>query len=143
MGNRRLEQKGKSKILMNRFRPNIVLSNIPKPFEEDTWKTILIGNVLFHLVKACPRCKQSCTDQMTGERFEEPLETLAEFRKADKDGIDVYFAMNAIIGDQVHFTKRKEKNHNDEDIMKMISVGDKVRVLTTGKPVWGDPAAPE
>ena len=147
--NTRLTKKdsSKEKIPMNRFRPNIVLSNVPIPFEEDTWKTIMIGDVLFHLVKACPRCKQSCTDQITGERFNEPLETLSDFRKSpSKSNGDVYFAMNAIVGDQVVVSEYDVDDiyvNEDGTGTKKISVGDKVRILKRGVPVWGDEAAPE
>lgn len=120
---------------MSRFRPNIVLKDVPKPFEEDSWKSIIIGNTWYHLTKACPRCKQSCTDQETGERFEEPLNTMAEFRKLGAKGCaDVYFAMNAIVGDISDKTEGSEKN---------ISIGEKVKVITTGETVWGAEADPE
>ena len=129
--------KNKNPIQMNRFRPNIVISgNQIKPFEEDQWKSIMIGNVLFHIVKACPRCKQSCTDQMTGQRFEEPLATLQEVRKCKEDGVDAYFAMNAIVGDKVGGVG------DPNEILKSIKVGDKVRILTKGIPVWGEDADP-
>jgi hypothetical protein len=32
---------------MARFRPNIVVTG-PRPFEEDSWKVISIGGVVFH-----------------------------------------------------------------------------------------------
>jgi uncharacterized protein YcbX len=116
---------------MSRFRPNIVISNT-QPFEEDTWKAIQIGTgpnaTILHITKGCPRCKQSCTDQMTGERSEEPLETLADFRALSK-GDDVYFAQNAVL--------------NGDAYGGAIRLGDKVRILTRGDPVWdlGDVAA--
>ena len=125
--NRRLTQKGKTPLPMSRFRPNIVIKNT-QPFEEDTWKIIQIGkNTIAHIVKGCPRCKQSCTDQATGEVTEEPLETLAEFRNCDDDNnsSDVFFCQNAII-----------ENIGDEKDY-VLNVGDKVRVLKRGKPVWG------
>lgn len=63
--NRRLKEKGKAELPMARFRPNIVIQGT-QPFEEDNWRVIRIGSVVLHVVKPCPRCKQSCTDQMTG-----------------------------------------------------------------------------
>jgi len=130
--NKRLEQNSQPFISMSRFRPNIVVRGVPKAFEEDEWKSIQIGNVWFHLTKACPRCKQSCTDQVTGARFEEPLKTMAEFRKLGGNGCaDVYFAMNAIVG---------EAKHDGE---QEIKVGDQVRVVTRGATIWGAEADPE
>ncbi|KAL7477785.1 hypothetical protein ACHAW6_003586 [Cyclotella cf. meneghiniana] len=123
--NKRLSEKNKKEINMSRFRPNIVIRNT-QPFEEDTWKAIQIGtgpnSTILHIAKGCPRCKQSCTDQLTGERSEEPLETLAEFRALGKNDEDVYFAQNAVL--------------NSDGYGGVISVGDEVRILTRGEPVW-------
>jgi len=126
--NTRLEKKAKERLPMSRFRPNIVIDETSQPFDEDEWKAIQIGkgpdSVILHVVKGCPRCKQSCTDQLTGERGEEPLETLSEFRALGADGTDVYFAQNAVLdGDATSYGGR-------------IRVGDPVTVLTRGGPVW-------
>lgn len=104
---------------MSRFRPNVVVEG-PEPFAEDSWRAVMIGDHLFHVVKGCPRCKQACTDQTTGERDSEPLETLATFRKF---GGDVYFAVNAV---------------PDVSVKKgsTIGPGDVVRVIRTGDPVF-------
>lgn len=124
--NRRLEQKGKDPIPMSRFRPNIVVKSLDlKAFDEDEWKAIQIGGndgPILHVVKGCPRCKQSCTDQLNGTRYEEPLETLSEFRALGKNAEDVYFAQNVLL--------------QPDCVGKEIKVGDSVRILTRGKPVW-------
>ena len=124
--NQKLKQKGKESLPMSRFRPNIVISNTSKAFDEDNWKAIKIGRgkdaVILHLVKGCPRCKQSCTDQLTGERGEEPVETLSEFRALGKSEEDVYFAQNAVL--------------NGDSYNKGIYVGDPVTILTRGEAVW-------
>ena len=124
--NIRLRTKGKEEIPMSRFRPNIVVKGLSKAFEEDEWKVIQVGGKsgpILHVVKGCPRCKQSCTDQITGKRDVEPLETLSEFRKFGKNR-ELYFAQNAAV--QPWFGMGR----------KTIRVGDKVQVLSTGKPVW-------
>lgn len=123
--NRRIKAKGREALPMSRFRPNIVIKGTKVPFEEDRWKVISIDGVLFHIVKGCPRCKQSCTDQNTGVVHEEPLATLAEFRAmTSKHQDNLYFATNAIpaIG----------SNGNT------ISVGAKVQVLQWGAPQWDE-----
>ena len=124
--NEKLKQKGKESLPMSRFRPNLVISNTAKAFDEDNWKAIKIGRgkdaVILHLVKGCPRCKQSCTDQLTGERGEEPVATLSEFRALGKCDEDVYFAQNAVL--------------NGDSYNKAIHVGDPVTILTRGDPVW-------
>lgn len=97
-------------IPMNRFRPNIVIKN-EIPFEEDHWKTIQIGDIIFDLVKPCGRCVVTTTDQQTGERSSlEPMITMAKYRKfPDKN---VVFGKNSI--------------HRTTGILK---VGDKVTIL--------------
>ena len=117
--NRRLTQKGNQPIPMSRFRPNIVIETTI-PFEEDTWKVIQAGDTILHLVKGCPRCKQSCTDQRTGFVSDEPLATLAEFRALGRSKEDVYFAQNAVA-------------HN---VGSTLSVGSTVKILKHGDPVW-------
>lgn len=122
--NRRLSAKGKAPIPMSRFRPNIVVQGgeDTQPFDEDTWKVVEIDGVLFHIVKGCPRCKQSCTDQRTGQITEEPLETLAEFRATTAVPEDVYFAQNVIAA--------------QGSAGRKIRVGSKVRIIQRGSPVW-------
>jgi len=67
---------------MNRFRPNIVLSGC-SPYEEDTWKRVRIGSVMFQVAKPCDRCATVIVDQKTGIKGEEPLRTLATYREVD------------------------------------------------------------
>jgi len=70
--NSRLEQP----MLMDRFRPNLVVSGA-LPYAEDEWKHIRIGNVTFCGVKPCDRCSLTAVDQATGEvTGSEPLKTL-------------------------------------------------------------------
>lgn len=122
--NRRLKEKGKEPLSMRNFRPNVVVSGT-LPFEEDRWKVIRIGNAVFHVVKGCPRCKQSCTDQISGKVSGEPLETMAEFRALDINSTsNVYFAQNVV--------------PSPASVGAFISVGDSVQVLEWGEPVWGD-----
>ena len=77
---------------MNRFRPNLVVSGA-EPFAEDRWKRIRIGEVLMDVSKPCARCSVTTVDQNTAERGNEPLRTLASFRKFDGN---VYFGQNLI-----------------------------------------------
>ncbi|VXD15739.1 MOSC domain-containing protein [Planktothrix paucivesiculata] len=81
-------------IPMNRFRPNLVIDT-DQPFIEDQWKTILIGEIYFDLVKPCSRCIVTTTNQESGERnpLKEPLKTLATFRQQPRG---VMFGVNII-----------------------------------------------
>ena len=76
---------------MNRFRPNVVVEGAG-PFAEDGWKVIRIGGIELDAAGPCARCATTTTDQETGARGLEPLQTLATFRR---DGNEVLFGQNA------------------------------------------------
>lgn len=65
-----------------RFRPNLVLSG-GKPYAEDTWKKIKIGNNCFTSLGGCNRCQMINFDLRTGQvqKSNEPLATLASYRR--------------------------------------------------------------
>lgn len=81
-----------SALPMNRFRPNLVIKGC-KPFEEDSWKRIRIGDVELALVKPCARCEVTTIDKETLERSKEPLKTLGKYRKHKLGAI---FGVNVI-----------------------------------------------
>lgn len=82
-------------IKMAQFRPNLVIQG-NKPFEEDSWKRIKIGEVEFENVKPCERCIFTTLNPETADRLKkgEPLKTLGKFRLLDKEGI--MFGINII-----------------------------------------------
>ncbi len=98
--NDRLAERGEEPVPMNRFRPSLVVRDC-EAFAEDTWGRFKIGDVIFHGATPCARCVVTTTDQETGERFKEPLRTLATFRRDATDPTDVNFGRNLI-----HETKR-------------------------------------
>lgn len=72
----------------DRFRANIIFSG-QKAFEEEHWKRIRIGEVIFSQPKKCSRCTIVTLDQKTGVSMgPEPLKTLVTYRG---DGMDVFF----------------------------------------------------
>ena len=77
---------------MNRFRPNIVLKGA-SAFAEDDWKYLDINTSRLRSGRKCGRCLVTTTDQETGIRGVEPLQTLATYRK--EDGV-VNFSQNYI-----------------------------------------------
>ena len=81
-----------SPVLMNRFRPNLVVKGC-EPFAEDTWNIIRIGNVELAVVKPCARCEVTTIDKETLERSKEPLKTLGKYRKQKLGAI---FGQNVI-----------------------------------------------
>jgi hypothetical protein len=86
--NRRLDMP----VPMNRFRPNLVVSG-GEAYAEDHWTKIEIGGLGLRIVKPCGRCVVTTTDQTSGERGQEPLRTLATYRKRDGE---VMFGQNVV-----------------------------------------------
>lgn len=78
-----LNSKLPTPVDMRRFRPNLVITG-NEPFEEDSWKQIKIGSVIFSVCKPCERCMVINVDPDEGVRNREPLKTLASFRKRDR-----------------------------------------------------------
>ena len=70
----------KNPLPMNRFRTNFVFSG-GNSFDEDKWKRIQIGDLVFDVVKPCARCVITTVNQETGEKGNEPLTALSKFRK--------------------------------------------------------------
>lgn len=80
---------------MSQFRTNLVVRGT-RPFEEDGWKRIRIGEVEFRVAKPCSRCIMT-TVEPGSDRFnalKEPLATLTRYRRGE-DG-EVYFGQNLV-----------------------------------------------
>jgi hypothetical protein len=94
--NDRIQENGGEPVPMDRFRPNLVLTDGPA-FAEDTAPALRIGAVVLRNAGKSDRCIVTTTDQHTGERGQEPLRTLATFRRdAALDPTAVYFGVNYI-----------------------------------------------
>lgn len=111
-------------IPMNRFRPNLVVSDV-EAFAEDHWNKIKIGNTVFRSTKPCARCVITTIDQETGiSDVKEPLKTLADYRRA----IDVFpetFADFGLGKNDVLFGQ----NLVAENFGEEIKLGDELKVL--------------
>jgi uncharacterized protein YcbX len=70
---------------ITRFRPNIVLTGA-QPWAEDEWTggRLRIGEATFHVPEGSGRCQVTTTDQETGERGHEPLQTLGRYRNVNQ-----------------------------------------------------------
>jgi uncharacterized protein len=82
-----LNEKLDAPVPIDRFRANLVV-NGGEPHVEDRWNRIVVNGVTLRRTKKCGRCLVVATDQKTGERGEEPLRTLATYRK---QGNTVFF----------------------------------------------------
>lgn len=69
-------------IVMNRFRPNLVVDGAPA-WVEDGWLgcRLQVGDVLFRAVKPCDRCVLTTVDPETGEKGRQPLRILGKHRR--------------------------------------------------------------
>nr|WP_255507540.1 MULTISPECIES: YcbX family protein [unclassified Citrobacter] len=112
---RDLQQRCPASVKMEQFRPNLVISGAGA-WEEDTWKVIRIGDVIFDVAKPCSRCIFTTVSPEKGQKHPsgEPLATLQTFRTAADNG-DVDFGQNLIA-----------RNSG------VIRVGDEVEILATG-----------
>lgn len=77
---------------MDRFRPSVVVTGAPA-WQEDAWRRIRIGEVVFRVSEPCARCVVTTTDQLTGARGHEPLHTLGRHRNV---GAKLLFGQNLI-----------------------------------------------
>ncbi|HEX5860173.1 MAG TPA: MOSC N-terminal beta barrel domain-containing protein [Microbacterium sp.] len=69
---------------MLRFRPNVVVDGEPgRPFAEDAWPSVRLGEVRFRVSGVCDRCVMTTIDPVTLTRGKEPIRTLAKHRKWD------------------------------------------------------------
>ena len=81
-------------VTMERFRPNLVVKHT-EPYEEDSWKKIIIGDCEFNVVKPCSRCILTTVDPDNGKfSGKEPLQTLATYRNMNGK---VMFGQNLIM----------------------------------------------
>lgn len=95
-----------SPIPMNRFRPNVVVEGA-SAFAEDDWPGFHLAGMHFRWIKHCGRCRVTTTDQETAQVGQEPLRTLATFRR---EGSGVIFG--------TYYTAESEG---------VISIGDELR----------------
>lgn len=97
-------------LVMDRFRPNLVVDGVDAPFVEDTWSTVRIGDIEFRFAEHCDRCVLTTIDPRTLAQGNEPLRTLARHRKRDGK---TYFGVRLVplttgqlrVGDTVTVTR--------------------------------------
>ena len=97
--NKNLEGNGAQKVVMGRFRPNIVIKGL-EAFTENELEQIVqeAGSYKLGLRKPCQRCKITTVDQKTGviRDPKEPLRTLSKINKLpDRKG--AFFGQNATL----------------------------------------------
>lgn len=94
--NQRLQAQGRAPLPMNRFRPNLVISD-SLPHEEDVADTLVMGEAILKPVKPCARCPIPSINQETGQREDDPLEILSGYRADPRLDGAITFGMNAVL----------------------------------------------
>lgn len=98
--NEKLAKAGREAVVMERFRPNVVLEGI-EAHDEDALEVLRIataeGEVQLRLVKPCPRCPIPNVDPATAEVDPIVSDTLQGYRRNEKLKGAVTFGMNAIV----------------------------------------------
>lgn len=72
---------GDKQMVMERFRPNVVVEGADEPFTEDDWARIRLGDVPFRFAEHCDRCMVTTIDPDSLRHGKEPIRTLAQHRK--------------------------------------------------------------
>ena len=109
---------------MNRFRPNLVVTD-SKAYAEDDWRSIRVGEAILRSTKPCARCVITTVDQSKGEfDGKEPLRTLASYRMA-KEVIPSRYASFGMGPNDVLFGQ----NLVPETPGSSVSVGDQLTPL--------------
>ena len=94
-----LSENDSFEVSMNRFRPNIVVKELPN-VEMMTSSNLVCekSGYQFGLRKPCKRCKITTIDQETGaiENPKEPLATLAKLKFSEEEN-GAFFGQNAIL----------------------------------------------
>ncbi len=82
-----LNSRMETSIEMDRFRPNLVISDC-LPYEEDSWNHIRIGSTTLRVIQSCERCILTTIDPYTLKKdvLSEPLKTLKTYRIGPRGG---------------------------------------------------------
>ncbi|MEN9868816.1 MAG: hypothetical protein RL748_4406 [Pseudomonadota bacterium] len=94
--NQKLVAQGRDPIPMDRFRPNIVISDCAA-FEEDYAAEFISGDIMIKPVKPCSRCNLPAVDQSTGEFGPDPMDILQTYRANPIIDDRISFGMNCVL----------------------------------------------
>lgn len=111
--NARILARGATPVPMNRFRPNVIVTDWAEEHTEDLVTSMTVGTAVLGFGELAIRCAMTMVDQVAGVRAgPEPLRTLADYRR-EPDGVT--FGMKATVrtpghvalGDRVTITERR------------------------------------
>lgn len=104
-----LNQRLESPIGMDRFRTNLVVNNTLADIE-DGWQKIRIGACELAVASPCERCVLTTIDPVTLQQHpqQEPLRTLAKYRRLDGAGVGFGINLTVIKGGMISLNDRVE-----------------------------------
>ncbi|KAG0333480.1 hypothetical protein BG004_000817 [Podila humilis] len=118
------------------FRPNLVISGVSQPFEEDTWCTVDINGITYYFTCRCTRCDMPNVDPVTGVKDKlQPQKTLQKVRRVDKGKAAKFYACVGI--NVVPNTVSGVIRAGDVLDIKEVFQGERMR---TGQPGWATSA---
>ncbi|EGR3255353.1 flavodoxin [Vibrio parahaemolyticus] len=144
-----LNKRSSEQHSMDQFRTNLVVSDT-KPFEEDSWKRIRIGEVEFESLKPCERCILTTinTQRGTFRESKEPLKTLQQFRANEPGG--VFFGQNLVArnegiirqGDKVEVLEYKEPEFypDNSPVRMMLTCVEREEIAQDFVTLWLEPS---
>jgi uncharacterized protein YcbX len=116
-----LEREAGVPLVMERFRPNLVVSG-SEPWSEDDWTSLRVdtagGALVFPIVKPCARCTVTNVEPTTAAVGREPLATLERLRRR---GNKVIFGQNLLVATELR---------DAATALGTLRVGDAVRATT-------------
>eukprot|EP01001_Neometanema_parovale_P006545 NODE_289_length_2743_cov_67.652672_g273_i0.p1 GENE.NODE_289_length_2743_cov_67.652672_g273_i0~~NODE_289_length_2743_cov_67.652672_g273_i0.p1 ORF type:complete len:854 (-),score=131.14 NODE_289_length_2743_cov_67.652672_g273_i0:108-2669(-) len=122
---------------IGRFRPNIVVSG-GHPWQEDTWETLQIGDVVFDAVGWCGRCMQVNKDEAGADSSSrEPLLTLSSFRRQVSTGrilFGTFLTSNKGKNDLCSCADPVVDSPERQGVGLTLRIGDEVKVLSSKAP---------
>jgi uncharacterized protein YcbX len=105
-------------VTWENFRPNLLVSGLKQPFEEDYWHSIITDGTELQMAHGCTRCVMTTINQATGEfrKNREPMRLLKTIRRAEDK--QIYVGQNAFVlapgilhaGASVTVTETRENN---------------------------------
>ena len=117
-----LRDDGTEPVMLDRFRPNIVIGGDLSPFAEETWRRFGLGESILDATERVRRCVVITTDQKTGVRAKsgQPTRSLIRRGQADARGKAIF----GIYADLLrHDPGSRAMRH------QTISIGDKVSLI--------------
>jgi len=94
--NEKSQAAGRNVLPMNRFRPNIVIGDVPA-FEEDSSDLIYTEKAVLQMVRPCQRCPVPSIDQATGIVGPDPQDILKTYHTSEAMRGAATFGMHAIL----------------------------------------------